>query len=129
MRYEHFSQPLLAPHLWLKRILRSSWLALIILAVMLLIGIFGYHILGGLSWIDAFLEAAMILGGMGAVAPMTNDAVKLFAGVYALLSGCVVLTTTALILAPFVHRLLHNLYGPAPKHDVKKQAGDRSAVD
>lgn len=129
MHFEHFSQPVLAYGLWLRRILRSSWMALIIVLLMLLLGVVGYHVFGGLTWIDAFLEASMILGGMGAVAPMTNDAVKLFASCYALLSGLVVLTTTGLILAPFVHRLLHHLYAHSTKPEKKSDAGDRSAND
>ncbi len=107
MFYEHKHQPVLAHRLWLGRVARAVRLGFGIVAVALLIGILGYHYIGGLAWIDAFLEAAMILGGMGAVAHMDNDAVKIFAGIYALFSGFVVLTTSGVMLAPFVHRLLH----------------------
>lgn len=108
MFFEHSTDPLLPYAKWLRRVRNSAWLAAVFISVTLSIGVLGYHTLGGLPWIDAFLEASMILGGMGAVAPMTNDAVKLFASFYALFSGLVVLTTTAIILAPWLHRLLHS---------------------
>jgi hypothetical protein len=107
MFFEHSSEPLLPRHQWLKRVYRSVWLAAYIVLSVLAIGIVGYHVLGHLPWIDALLEASMILGGMGAIAPMANDAVKLFASFYALLSGLVVISVTAIIIAPWLHRLLH----------------------
>lgn len=85
-------------------------LALGAIAAALGVGVVGYHFLGGLPWVDALLESSMILGGMGAIAPMTNDAVKLFASAYALFSGFVALSSIAVILAPFLHRLLHHLH-------------------
>ena len=60
----------------------------------------GYHWLGADGWIDAFLNAAMLLGGMGPVRPLTNDSAKLFAGVYALYCGVVFIATAGLVLAP-----------------------------
>lgn len=107
MRYEHFSEPVLPRDKWLKRVGRSAWLGLLIAGIALLIGVLGYHFIGHLPWIDALLEASMILGGMGAIAPLTGDAEKLFASFYALTSGLVVVSTTAIILAPWLHRLLH----------------------
>jgi hypothetical protein len=68
------------------------------------------RILEGLSWLDAFLNAAMILGGMGPVDPVRTSAGKLFAGCYALYSGLVVLVTAGLILAPIAHRILHRFH-------------------
>jgi hypothetical protein len=84
------------------------------------IGIVGYHVLGGLSWIDAVLEASMILGGMGTVAPMNNDAVKIFASVYALFSGFVALSSMAVIIGPWLHRLLHHLHAILPDQEDDK---------
>jgi hypothetical protein len=110
MFYEHYTQPVISRRKLLKRVLRSSQIAGFIIIIALAIGIIGYHILGPLPWIDSLLEASMILGGMGAVAPMTHDSVKLFASFYALFSGFVVLTSASIILAPFVHRLLHKLH-------------------
>ncbi len=107
MFYEHSSEPLLPYEKWLKRVYQSVWMALWVVLGALGAGMLGYHYFGHLAWIDALLEASMILGGMGAVAPMTTDSVKLFASFYALMSGLVVITTTAIILAPWLHRLLH----------------------
>ncbi|MDR3450236.1 MAG: hypothetical protein P4M15_10925 [Alphaproteobacteria bacterium] len=107
MHFERYSQPILPRPKWWRRVAKSLVMALTFVVSALLVGILGYHFLGGLGWIDAFLEAAMILGGMGAVASMTNDAVKIFAGCYALFSGLVVISVTGLLLAPWLHRMLH----------------------
>ena len=110
MAFEHFSQPLLPYHQWLRRILRSIGLAGLLVGSALGIGVMGYHLIGGLPWIDALLEASMILGGMGAVAPMTTNAIKLFAAAYALFSGIVFVTTMGVVVAPWLHRMLHKLH-------------------
>ena len=110
MHFEHYSQPILAFDRWLYRVVQSLWLAAGVVAVALMIGVAGYHFLGDLAWIDAFLEASMILGGMGAIAPMTTDDVKIFAACYALFSGLVVLSTMGILLAPWLHRMMHYFY-------------------
>lgn len=76
----------------------------------LAIGMLGYHVLENFSWLDAFLNAAMILGGMGPVTELHTAAGKLFAGMYALFSGLVFLSGTGLIFAPLLHRLLHRFH-------------------
>lgn len=77
----------------------------------LLVGMLGYHYLEGMRWIDAYVNAAMLLGGMG---PMKTEleypATKVFAGLYALYSGIVVLAAASIILAPILHRLVHRLH-------------------
>jgi hypothetical protein len=73
----------------------------------LLFGVVGYHSLAGLRWIDALLNASMILTGMGPVDPMTTTSAKLFASAYALFSGVVFLSAVGIILSPIFHRLLH----------------------
>ena len=70
----------------------------------------GYHALENLSWIDSFLNASMILGGMGPVNELKTEAGKLFAGLYALFSGIVFLVIAGIIFAPLVHRLLHRFH-------------------
>ena len=100
-------------HHWLTRVRRSMLLAAIIVSISLAIGMLGYHFLGALSWVDALLEASMILGGMGPVAPMTNDAVKLFASAYALFSGLALVSTTGLLLAPWIQRMLYHTHRQA----------------
>jgi hypothetical protein len=78
--------------------------------VALAIGIIGYHEIAGLPWIDALLDASMILGGMGPVNPLKTNAAKLFASFYALFSGLFFIVTTGILLAPFLHRLLHHFH-------------------
>jgi len=70
----------------------------------------GYHWLGGLPWIDALLNASMILGGMGPVDPMTTATGKFFASFYALFSGLLFIGAASIIVAPFVHRIMHQLH-------------------
>jgi hypothetical protein len=89
---------------------RLGWHALKALAVLfaaLGVGMAGYHHFEGFSWLDSFLNASMILSGMGPVGELKTTAGKLFAGCYALFSGVVFLTTVGVFLAPIVHRLFH----------------------
>ncbi|HSV53656.1 MAG TPA: hypothetical protein VLJ57_16185 [Burkholderiaceae bacterium] len=81
-----------------------------LLAVSLGVGMLGYHRLEHLSWLDAFLNAAMLLGGMGPVNAPATAGGKLFAGVYALYAGLVFIVSAALIFTPVVHRLLHKFH-------------------
>jgi len=82
----------------------------VVLVLALIIGITGYHFLAGLSWVDSILEASMILTGMGPVATPTSTGAKMFASVYALLSGTVFLITTGIIVSPVIHRVLHRFH-------------------
>lgn len=81
-----------------------------VLAFSLGIGMVGYHVTESLDWIDALLNASMILTGMGQVATLQTAGGKLFASAYALFSGIVFLTSMAVILAPVVHRLFHKIH-------------------
>ena len=108
--YEHHSQPLLPRTEWLLRVAKSLRVAGMVLGTVLLIGILGYHAFGHLGWIDALLEASMILSGMGPVAPMQNETVKIFASFYALISGFVLLTSASIVIAPVLHRFLHHFH-------------------
>jgi hypothetical protein len=81
-----------------------------VIAVVLFIGIAGYHWLGGLDWVDSLLEASMILGGMGPVNPIKTTGAKLFASGYALFSGLVFIGIMGIVLTPIVHRLLHKFH-------------------
>jgi hypothetical protein len=74
------------------------------------LGMVGYHQIAGLSWLDALLNASMILTGMGPVNEMTTVGAKLFASFYALFSGVAFLTIVAVLLAPAVHRFLHRFH-------------------
>ena len=81
-----------------------------VVAVSLLIGAYGYHRTEGLAWIDALLDASMILTGMGPVHALQTNAGKLFATGYALFSGVMFLMMVALLLGPLVHRFLHRFH-------------------
>ena len=70
----------------------------------------GYHWIAGFDWIDAFLNASMILGGMGPVDELHTSSAKLFASIYALFSGLVFVALTGLLAAPFLHRFLHRFH-------------------
>jgi len=108
--YEHRTQPLLPMRQFMRRLANSGINALGIIAFSLLIGMVGYRLLEGLSWMDAFLNSSMLLGGMGPVnAPVTVGG-KLFAGVYALYCGLVVILVAGIILAPIAHRVLHKFH-------------------
>ncbi len=79
----------------------------------------GYHGFERLPWLDAFLNAAMILSGMGPVAPIQTVAGKLFAGFYALFSGFALLTSAAVVFAPVFHRFLHKFHLEAESDEKK----------
>lgn len=109
-RYEHISEPVAPLPEYLQRQLRSLAFGGLFIAVGLFAGMLGYHNLVGLSWIDAYENAAMILSGMGPLANPTTFAGKFFAGSYALFSGVAVLAIAGVIAAPLVHRFLHRLH-------------------
>ena len=81
-----------------------------ILVVSLAIGVAGYHWLAPMRWVDAFVNSAMLLGGMGPVEPLGNDPVKVFAGFYALYCGVVFIATAGLLLAPVGSHILHRFH-------------------
>ncbi len=108
--FEHHTQPLIPMDQFLRRVANSGILALGIITVSLLIGMIGYRSLEGLSWMDAFLNSAMLLGGMGPVNTPITGGGKLFAGLYALYCGIVVILVAGIILAPLAHRILHRFH-------------------
>lgn len=108
--FEHRREALLPRRLFLRRVLRNAALALAFVAGSLALGMVGYHGTERLSWLDAFLNAAMILTGMGPVNGMHTTAGKLFAGCYALFSGVAFLTAVAVVFAPLFHRFLHRFH-------------------
>ena len=109
-RYEARHQPVLARREFARRLARSFAAACLLIAVSLAGGMAGYHYIEGMAWIDAFANAAMILSGMGPLSPLQTWGGKLFAGLYALYSGLVLIAATGIILAPVVHRLLHRFH-------------------
>ena len=108
--FEHHRQPLLPRAAFVRRLMRYGVMALLIILVSLVIGMVGYHVFEGLAWIDAFVNAAMLLGGMGPVTELHTTASKLFAGLYALYSGLVFLLVAGVLFAPIIHRILHRFH-------------------
>ena len=105
-------RPLPRPR-FIRRMLRHFAVATALVLGSLLIGMAGYAHYEGLAWRDAFLNAAMLLGGMGPVEVPRTEGGKLFAGLYALYAGLVFLVAVGIVLAPVVHRLLHKFHWDA----------------
>ncbi len=108
--YEHRKQPLLPRREFLRRLAKNVGYGLALICVSLFGGMLGYHVLGDLSWTDSFLNAAMILSGMGPVDALHSHAAKIFSGCYALYSGIALISTAAVIFAPVLHRALHRFH-------------------
>ncbi len=108
--YEHHSQPLLSRAAFLRRQVRHAAVAFGIVFGSLVLGILGYHNFEGLSWIDALVNASMILGGMGPVNELHTTAGKLFASFYALYAGMVFLVAAGVLFAPLFHRFMHKFH-------------------
>jgi hypothetical protein len=108
--FEHHTKPLLPRKEYHRRIVRNAGLGAVVIAVSLGIGMAGYHVFEKLPWVDAFLNAAMILSGMGPVATLDTNAGKIFAGCYALYSGLALIAILGIIFAPVVHRALHKFH-------------------
>jgi hypothetical protein len=100
-----------AMHAKMEAHLRANLIvAVVILTVSLAGGMAGYHYVAELPWIDAFLNASMLLAGMGPVAELKSESAKIFAGVYAIYCGVVFIATVGLVLAPVVGRALHRFH-------------------
>ena len=108
--YEHHKQPLASKKVFAQRLTRNGLIGLALLAFSLGIGMLGYHFLENLSWIDALLNASMILGGMGPVTPLQTNAGKIFASFYAIYSGVILLAAVGVLVAPILHRFLHHFH-------------------
>ena len=108
--YEHHSESLLPLRKFVYRLLLHVMVALAAVVFALGTGILGYHRFEGLSWLDSFLNASMILGGMGPVNELHSQGAKLFAGFYALFSGLIFIGIASVIMFPILHRFLHMLH-------------------
>jgi hypothetical protein len=108
--YEPKAHPLISRRRFFKRVAIHAAMALTLLMLSLGIGMGGYMYFEELPWLDAFLNAAMLMGGMGPVDSLKTNGGKLFAGLYALYAGLVLLVTVGLVFTPVVHRLMHKFH-------------------
>jgi hypothetical protein len=108
--YETKVHPLLPPDQFARRVRLHVAAALVLLLLSIALGMAGYAYFEHLPWRDAFLNAAMLLGGMGPVDAPRTDGGKLFAGLYALFAGLVFLVVAGLVIAPVAHRVLHRFH-------------------
>jgi hypothetical protein len=108
--YERHHERVVPIGTFLRRLAGHAAVASLVVAGSLLGGMVGYAYFERLTWLDAFLNAAMLLGGMGPIESPTTRGGKLFAGLYALYSGMVFLVVASIVLAPVVHRVLHRFH-------------------
>ena len=108
--YETRRQKLAHPVTFFKRLLRSLGLGFLAIFFAQLIGMLGYHFFEKIPWVDAFVNAAMILSGMGPMGALATTNGKIFAGCYALFSGLAFILIIGLIFAPILHRLFHRFH-------------------
>jgi hypothetical protein len=108
--YERRTQPLASRRIFLRRFAYCVALASALISFSLAVGMIGYRTTENLSWLDAFVNASMLLGGMGPIDQLHSAAGKWFAGFYALYCGLVVIIVTGIIFAPVVHRFLHRFH-------------------
>jgi hypothetical protein len=117
MMYESRHQPLLHRAKFLRRLLLHSAVAIALVVFSIGIGMLGYRHFEHLSWLDAFLNTSMLLGGMGPIQFPQTEGGKLFAGFFALYAGLVFIASAALLLAPVVHRLMHRFHLTSSSRD------------
>jgi hypothetical protein len=110
MQFESKDEPLAPAARFFGRLAMSVLIGGLIIAASLFGGMVGYHSLEDMSWTDAYLNAAMILSGMGPIGDLKTESGKLFAGSYALYSGLILVVATGIVLAPVVHRFLHRFH-------------------
>jgi hypothetical protein len=108
--YEPRTHEPIPHHHFVRRVLRHALAAAALLVLSLLLGMAGYSYFEHLPWRDAFLNSAMLMGGMGPVDAPRTDGGKVFAGLYALYAGLVFLVAAGLVFAPLMHRLLHRFH-------------------
>ena len=108
--FEHRLSPLLPLPEFRARLAKMAAIGFVLIAASLAIGMLGYHYIAEKTWPDSFLNAAMILSGMGPIGDLTSTGAKIFAGVYALYSGLALILIAGIILSPVVHRFLHKFH-------------------
>ena len=108
--FERSKDPVAPIHTFIYRVILSLISAILLTIFIIIIGMAGYHYLGKLSWIESFLNASMILGGMGEIDPLSANSIKIFASFYALFSGLIFAVIIGVLFAPFIHRFYHRFH-------------------
>jgi hypothetical protein len=108
--FEKRSHPMLSRGAFALRVFQLFLLTIVFGLISLAAGMLGFHVFEGMDWLESFLNAAMLLGGMGQVDPLHSDMGKFFAGCYALYCGVFVVVCSGLLLAPVFHRVLHHFH-------------------
>ena len=128
MTFEHVSRPVISRPKFLSRLARALLLGLGMIFVSLLLGMAGYmYFFPSLDAADAFVNAAMILSGMGPLATPASTGAKIFSGLYALYSGLMLVMSAGVVFAPLVHRFLHKFH--ADEDDAEERAQNREAAE
>ncbi len=109
-KFERRTEKLAPFSVYVQRILASLGIAVGLMLVALAFGMVGYHLIAGFNFVDSLLEASMILGGMGPVRELPNEASKVFASLYALFSGVIFIALMGIILSPIAHRVMHKFH-------------------
>src|SRR5450432_358855 len=117
--FEHRTKHLLPRKEFYKRVALHASLGFAVIIISLGIGMIGYHTFENMLWIDAFVNAAMILSGMGPLGELHTDGGKIFAGCYAIFSGLALIAILGIIFAPVVHRALHRFHLEDEARDAK----------
>jgi hypothetical protein len=108
--FTKFTDPVPPFSVFLRLLLKSVLIGILLITIALGAGMWGYHYYEKMPWVDAFVNAAMILSGMGPVSTLATDDGKLFAGFYALFSGLFFILIMGILLAPLMHRLFHKFH-------------------
>lgn len=108
--FERHHEKLLPRRKFLRRLVKFALISVVLIIISLLIGMVGYYSFEGLSWVDAFLNSAMLMGGMGQINSLQTNSGKIFAGIYAMYCGLVLLIAVGIFAAPIVHRFLHHFH-------------------
>ena len=115
--FEHRSAPIISKQAFASRMLWWGLLSLALILLSLLVGVCGYHYTENLPWLDALLNASMILGGMGEISTLNTDAGKWFASIYAIYCGLFLVMCGGLFLVPVFHRVLHHFHADKEEDD------------
>jgi hypothetical protein len=122
--FERLHEPLISKVKFYNRLINNSLIALVIIIISLTIGISGYMGFAHMTFVNALLNASMILGGMGPVDILPNDASKYFASAYALFSGVTFLSIVGVLFAPLLHRIMHHYHLETDEEEQAEEQGD-----